>query len=104
MARAERRVKPCSEWRAGFAAGQTIQRVRPKETREYVLNPHKGTTTFQRFNGDPLYEGNRWDDRVAPLELKAPRTRKNERYPDTTLAYCRWIWSVLEPEKGKRRW
>jgi len=103
MAKSER-VKPCAPWRRGFAANQTIQRVRPKEKRDYVLNPHKGTTTFQRFNGDPLYEGNRWNDRVALLEFKPPRRLKNDRYPDTTISYCRWIWSVLEPEKGKRRW
>ena len=99
------KTKPCAPWRRGFSANQTIQRVRPREKRDYVLNPHKGTTTFQRFNGDPLYEGNRWNDRVAPLEFKPPRGKlKNDRYPDTTIAYCRWIWSVLEPEKGKRRW
>ncbi len=98
------KIKPCAPWRRGFAANQTLQRVRPKERKDYVLNPHKGTTTFQRFNGDPLYEGNRWNDRVAPLEFRPPRTLKNQRYPETTMAYCRWIWSVLEPEKGKRRW
>jgi len=103
MAKSER-VKPCAPWRRGFAPNQTLQRVRPKETREYVLNPHKGTTTFQRFNGDPLYEGNRWNDSVAPLAFKPPRRLKNDRYPDTTISYCRWIWSVLEPRKGVRRW
>jgi hypothetical protein len=93
------------EWRKRFSPNQTIQRVRPQETDEYLLNPHKGTTTFQRFNGDPLYEGNRWDDRVAPLEFPpAPKSLHNPRYPDTTIAYCRWIWRVLEPEKGKYRW
>jgi hypothetical protein len=95
-----------SAWRRGFGEQETIQRVRPRESKEYILNPHKGTTTFQRFNGDPLYERNRWNDRVAPVEFKPYRggSLKNPRYPDTTISYCRWIWSVMEPEKGKRRW
>ena len=95
-----------SAWRKGFSADQTIQRVRPRESSAYILNPHKGTTTFQRFNGDPLYDGNRWNDRVAPVEFKPYRggSLRNPRYPDTTISYCRWIWSVMEPEKGKYRW
>jgi len=97
--------KRTSAWRRCFSADQVIQRVRPRESHAYILNPHKGTTTFQRFNGDPLYEGSRWNDRVAPMEFKPFRGRlKYERYPDTTIAYCRWIWSVIEPEKGKYRW
>ena len=95
-----------STWRKGFSADQTIQRVRPRESSAYILNPHKGTTTFQRFNGDPLYDGNRWNDRVAPVEFKPYRggSLRNPRYPDTTISYCRWIWSVMEPKKGKHRW
>ncbi len=104
MARSER-VKPCAPWRRGFAANQTLQRVRPKERKDYVLNPHKGTTTFQRFNGDPLYDGNQWNDYVAPLTFPAPRgSRHNGLYPDTAISYCRWLWSVLEPKKGEYRW
>src|SRR5512146_178866 len=94
-----------ANWRSVFASTEYLQRVRPKEYKGQLLNPHKGTTTFQRFNGDPLYEGNRWNDRVAPLEFPPPpKNLHNPRYPDTTISYCRWIWSVLEPEKGKRRW
>ena len=94
-----------SEWRKGFAEGQTIQRVRPRESFACLRNPHKGTTTFQRFNGDPLYPGNTWSDREGPVEFKPfDGNVTNPRYPDTTMAYCRWIWSVLEPEKGRHRW
>ena len=25
-------------------------------------------------------------------------------FPETTIAYCRWHWITLEPEKGKIRW
>jgi hypothetical protein len=79
--------------------------VRPRESFAHLGNPHKGTTTFQRFNGDPLYPANRWNDRVAPVEFKRRRgSLRNKRYPDTTIAYCRWIWSVIEPEKGTFRW
>ena len=44
--------KRTSAWRKGYSADQTIQRVRPRESFAYLGNPHKGTTTFQRFNGD----------------------------------------------------
>ncbi len=92
-------------WRAAFGADQKIQRIRPSESDRYLLNPHKGTTTFQRFNGDAPYPGLAWNDSVAPTEF-APfdGNLHNERYPDTRMSYCRWLWSVIEPEKGQRRW
>ena len=100
--------KKKKSWRSGFGPEETIQRVRPTESHAYLYNPHKGTTTFQRFNGEALYPGNRWSDAVAPVEFKPfrgnPRKLKNPRYPDTTMSYCRWVWSVIEPEKGKYRW
>lgn len=94
-----------SGWPAGYTPNQTIQRVRPRESDAYLLNPHKGTATFQRFNGDPLYPGTMWDDRVGPTEFPPfGGNRKNQRYPDTTISYCRWLWSVIEPAKGSYRW
>lgn len=94
-----------ANWRLGFAPGQKIQRIRPKETDAYLLNPHKGTTTFQRFNGDALYDGLIWNDSVGPVEF-APFDGNitNERYPPTTISYCRWLWSVIEPKRGEYRW
>jgi hypothetical protein len=41
-------------WRDQFGPAETVQRVRPKESQAYLANPHRGTTTFQRFNGDPV--------------------------------------------------
>jgi len=94
-----------SGWPTGFAPDQTIQRVRPHESNEYLLNPHKGTTTFQRFNGDPLYPGTTWNDREGPTVFSPfDGRRKNPRYPNTTISYCRWLWSVLEPRKGEFCW
>jgi hypothetical protein len=99
------RKLPVTGWPAGYSPNQSIQRVRPRESDAFLLNPHKGTTTFQRFNGDPLYPGLQWDDRVGPTEFPPfDGDRKNNRYPDTTLSYCRWLWSVIEPEKGEFRW
>ena len=94
-----------SYWRAVFAPGEVIQRVRPKESHACLPNPHKGTTTFQRFNGDPLFPGTTWDDHKGPGTFKPfDGNLKNPMYPDTTLSYCRWLWSVIEPEKGRFRW
>ena len=92
-------------WRAAFGPDEVVQRVRPKEFKGYVRNPHRGTTTFQRFNGDALYPGLIWDDRVGPETFKAfDGNLSNPQYPETTISYCRWLWSVLEPDKGKFRW
>jgi hypothetical protein len=92
-------------WRDLFHKDETIQRVRPKESHAYLPNPHRGTTTFQRFNGDPLYPGLMWDDSKGPITFATfDGNLKNPNYPDTTLSYCRWLWSVLEPKKGKYRW
>ncbi|MBA3709363.1 MAG: DUF4832 domain-containing protein [Planctomycetes bacterium] len=92
-------------WRSGFGPDEVAQRVRPTEDRGYLANPHRGTTTFQRFNGDKLNPGLTWNDHEGPLVFRAfAGNLTNPRYPDTTLSYCRWLWSVLEPKKGRYRW
>lgn len=97
-----------SEWRAGYAAGEVVQRIRPKYNADYLHNPHKGTATFQRFEGDPIAPDLNWHDWAGPLEFSeakfpAQGPLLNDRYPRTTVSYCRWPWSVLEPEQGKIR-
>ncbi len=89
-------------WRAVFGADEVIQRVRPEHTSEYLNNPHKGTTTFQRFNGDPLYPDLRWDDAHGPTKFPPPvhADLSNGKYPATRVSYCRWSWAELEPRKG----
>jgi hypothetical protein len=95
-------------WRVVFHKDEVVQRVRPKPFDGYLRNPHRGTTTFQRFNGDPLYPGLEWNDKEGPVAFSSfrgdPRHLHNPRYPDTTLSYCRWLWSVIEPRKGQIRW
>ncbi|HYG77768.1 MAG TPA: DUF4832 domain-containing protein [Planctomycetota bacterium] len=96
-----------ARWRDAFGKDEVIQRVRPRESKKYLPNPHRGTTTFQRFNGDALYPGMEWDDSKGPEQFSALQLGQplaNAQYPHTTLAYCRWLWSVLEPAKGKIRW
>jgi hypothetical protein len=98
--------QPIVRWRSVFGPGEWLQRVRPEHTDGELLNPHRGTTTFQRFNGDPLYPGMEWNDREGPIEFPPPKNKdlSNDRHPRTTISYCRWLWSVLEPERGKFRW
>lgn len=82
-----------------------VQRIRPEYTDAFLNNPHKGTETFQRFEGDPLYPDTRWDDSKGPITFKpAAMPLKNENYPSTRIAYCRWLWMVLEPEPGTIRY
>lgn len=82
-----------------------IQRWRPAYTTAYLNNPHKGTATFQRFEGDALYPDLGWNDSEGPIWFKPPpRNPRNRRYPPTRISYCRWLWRVLEPERGRIRW
>lgn len=98
-------VSAPKRWRSAFGPNEVIQRVRPKESHANLPNPHKGTTTFQRFNGDPLFPGLTWDDEHGPETFKPfDGNLKNPQYPDTTISYCRWVWRAIEPQKGKFRW
>lgn len=76
--------------------------VRPVETHEILVNPGMGITTFQRYNGDELNSGSTWSEEGPTEILSAPSTSPG--FPDTSIAYCRWFWSVLEPERGRYRW
>ncbi len=99
---AKRKVRPLT--RQGEE--EVVQRIRPAETWAYLRNPHKGCATFQRFNGDPLYPTDRdWTDEIAPLTFP-PFGGKlaNRNYPDTTIAYLRWVWRVIEPKPARYRW
>ncbi|MFB3892068.1 MAG: DUF4832 domain-containing protein [Phycisphaerae bacterium] len=93
-------------WRDRFGPDEVIQRVRPAESDEYIPNPHRGTATFQRFQGDDTYAAWTTSDTHGPLSFapEAP-VRDNVKYiPRTTVAYCRWPWRWLEPKKGTFRW
>jgi hypothetical protein len=98
--------KKLKYWRERFGPEEWVQRVRPVESNEYLPNPHRGTTTFQRFQGDPLYGMHFWSDTHGPTEFApdAPVVDNEQFIPRTTLTYVRWPWSWLEPEKGKFRW
>lgn len=97
--------KATKRWRDVFAASETLQRIRPAHTDEYINNPHCGWATFQRFNGDPLEPDTSWHDDRGPVVFskKTPARLTVERYLPTRIAYCRWPWGVLEPEPGHIR-
>ncbi|HYE05175.1 MAG TPA: DUF4832 domain-containing protein [Planctomycetota bacterium] len=108
MARATVTREPTTSstrWRSAFAPGEVIQRVRPKEFAGWLPNPHRGTTTFQRFNGDALNPGLSWSDKDGPTVFKRfAGNLSNPSYPDTTISYCRWVWAAIEPKRGRFRW
>ena len=79
---------------------EVVRRVRPTPTDAYLANPHKGCCTFQHFNGDMLFPGTSWSEE-GPLEFQRGTGEVVKGYLPTTVAYCRWFWKVLEPEKGK---
>ncbi|OGF50948.1 MAG: hypothetical protein A2231_06650 [Candidatus Firestonebacteria bacterium RIFOXYA2_FULL_40_8] len=93
-------------WRDAFGKGEAIQRVRPVESDEYIHNPHRGTTTFQRFQGEAVYPSFITGDTFGPVTFPSKGKIKDNIgfIPRTTLTYCRWPWAWLEPEKRKYRW
>ncbi len=84
-----------------FAQSETVV-VRPVESDELLVNPGMGITTFQRFNGQELNAGLTWSEE-GPTAKLSDATRKPE-FPNTSIAYCRWFWSTIEPEQGRVRW
>jgi len=79
---------------------EVIYRVGFAPSEAYLGNPHKGCCTFQRFNGDPVLPGESWSEE-GPLQFPSAEKKVADDYLPTTVAYCRWFWSVLEPEMGK---
>ena len=123
---------PIVYWRDAFGPDEVVQRVRPRESHDWLPNPHRGTTTFQRFQGDDTYPAWVTADTYGPVDFVENRSRthlspslgtqkrgkfqinrsrtylfprENAKYvPRTTLTYCRWPWAWLEPVKGRFNW
>src|ERR1041385_2929722 len=76
--------------------------VRPEVSDEVLVNPGMGIETFQRFNGQPLNEGLKWSEE-GPLGRQPDASPKPD-FPASSVAYCRWFWSALEPSPGQFRW
>ncbi|MFH1024503.1 MAG: DUF4832 domain-containing protein [Planctomycetota bacterium] len=100
------RRSPIVYWRDAFGPREVVQRVRPRESSEYIPNPHRGTATFQRFQGEDTYPSFLSSDTHGPVTFpKGGEIRDNVKYiPRTTIAYCRWPWSWFEPKKGRFNW
>ncbi|HXH48031.1 MAG TPA: DUF4832 domain-containing protein [Terriglobia bacterium] len=76
--------------------------VRPKEIHSVLVNPGKGIQTFQRFNGQPLNQGFKWSEAGPTSQLKGATEPPD--FPGSSIAYCRWFWSAIEPEHGEFNW
>jgi hypothetical protein len=76
--------------------------IRPVEIDDVLVNPGMGIQTFQRFNREALYPTLQWSE-AGPTAPARPAASKPD-FPDTTLSYCRWFWSELEPAPGQYRW
>lgn len=79
--------------------------IRPKLINDVLVNPGMGFQTFQRFNGqelNPGLTGPNWSE--AGPTAKLPDAPAKPDFPDSSVAYLRWHWITLEPEKGKVRW
>jgi hypothetical protein len=85
--------------------GKKWMRVRPREFKGFLLNPHKGMATFQGFNGGKGFtEGSAYREDGPVKFAKSAGRPKYDKYPPSSIAYCRWFWNQIESEKGKRRW
>lgn len=89
----------------------SIKRVRYTAQNGFIANPHKGTCTFQRFNGDPLYEGLEWSEEgpiTFPLPAQLPSgtggsaipSRTVKGYLPSTVSYCRWFWEIFQKDEN----
>lgn len=76
--------------------------IRPQSSDDVLQNPNMGITTFNRFNGQALNPALKWSE-VGPVEKVSQAATKPD-FPATTIAYLRWYWNALEPERGKYRW
>jgi hypothetical protein len=76
--------------------------IRPLEIDDVLVNPGMGIQTFQRFDGDPINQGQRWSEVGPEGALKPAGSRPD--YPESSVAYFRWFWSQIQPEAGRIRW
>jgi hypothetical protein len=90
-------------WHPGEEHGGKLY-VRLRESDELLTNPGMGFCTAQRFNGDPTEKENRWNDDGPTEYLPFRGSLHNEDFPDTSVAYLRWYWARLEPQRGEYRW
>jgi hypothetical protein len=74
--------------------------IRPARVPDVLVNPGMGIQTFQRFNGDALNTGTDWSEEGPTGALK----QSASDFPKSTIAYCRWFWSAIEPAKGQVKW
>ena len=76
--------------------------VRPIEIHDILINPGMGVQTFQRYNGDALNRGVKWSEEGPLQPLRAAAEKLD--FPQSTVAYCRWHWAILEPVQGQVHW
>jgi hypothetical protein len=87
---------------AGLGANPDTVVIRPREIQDVLVNPGMGIQTFQRFAGQALNTGLKWSEEGPIARLARPATPPE--FPGSSIAYCRWFWSALEPAKGQVRW
>jgi len=79
--------------------------------REAGQNPYCGIMSFQHFRGEEMYsdivvkpENNRCETENVECYPVPENVEQNGRaegyYPDTTIAYIRFLWKEFEPEQG----
>jgi hypothetical protein len=93
-------VLACLSTAASLSAQTTV--VRPTEIDDILVNPGMGIETFQRFKGQALNDGVRWSE-VGP-ETSTADANPAADFPDSSVAYLRWFWSQIEPQRGTYRW
>src|SRR5947208_1754653 len=81
---------------------QSTAIVRPKGIDTVLVNPDMGIETFQRYNRQTLFAGTRWSE-LGPESTVADSGSPVD-FPRASVAYIRWFWSQLEPQRGQYRW
>ncbi|MFH1706699.1 MAG: hypothetical protein ABIF71_02120 [Planctomycetota bacterium] len=88
-------------WRSRYGPSETVQRYRPAYETAYINNPHKGTTTFQRFEGETAYPGMNWNHmrELYPVEVRECGLTDRWKTAPVTIETC---WTV--PYWAKEGW
>jgi hypothetical protein len=70
-----------------------------------LANPGIGLCTYQRFAGDAQEADDVWnDDGPLAFPCASPPMDSGDGLPRSTVAYFRWYWARIEPQRGCYRW
>ena len=77
---------------------ENILRIRPKEKADFLLNPHKGCTTYRCVSGEFVTR------ETGDVFHKRTDLDFDTHYLPSAVAYFRWYWREFQPEPNRFDW